>query len=202
MSPLPADCEVAFKEWSEICEALLTGRQTIILRKGGIEEGPGEFRPEHQTFWLYPTYVHQTHQKMRGDDSKQGDEVRRAADPTAPVAVRALAVVKVLWRIRSEEQLIALTPFHFWTNETMRQRFHYRRPGLWLLGVRVFRQEKPWLITPTPEQLGCKSWVHLGSAFSTERLRPVLSEEAWTNEIGRLRSQAGLGNDAEFPDST
>ena len=33
----------AFKEWAVICKALATGRQLLILRKGGIDEPGGDF---------------------------------------------------------------------------------------------------------------------------------------------------------------
>ncbi len=52
MHPL---CRTAFKEWAAVCAALSAGRQTVILRKGGIAEGPGGFQPEHGEFWLLPT---------------------------------------------------------------------------------------------------------------------------------------------------
>ncbi len=57
----PGTCAVAFKEWSGVCDALADGRQSILLRKGGIREEPGagRFVPEHREFWLYPTGVHQ-----------------------------------------------------------------------------------------------------------------------------------------------
>src|SRR3954469_7009539 len=50
---------IAFKEWAVICRALAAGRQSLILRKGGISEEGGEFRPEHDRFLLYPTYFHE-----------------------------------------------------------------------------------------------------------------------------------------------
>ena len=50
---------VAFKEWAAVCRALADGTQTVILRKGGIAEAGGEFRPEHARFWLYPTHFHE-----------------------------------------------------------------------------------------------------------------------------------------------
>ena len=79
--------------------------------------------------------------------------------------------------LQSEEDLLALTPFHIWTLETMRKRFAYRQPGLWVLGVRVYHREPAWTLHPTPEQLGCKSWVVLGSPLSTRGCRPVLDAE-------------------------
>src|SRR5262249_33425513 len=61
MSPPARTCAIAFKEWAGVCDALIQGRQTIIVRKGGISEGagPGSFVPEHAEFWIYPTWVHQ-----------------------------------------------------------------------------------------------------------------------------------------------
>ena len=39
--------------------ALAAGRQSVILRKGGIAEEGGAFRPEHAEFLLYPTFFHE-----------------------------------------------------------------------------------------------------------------------------------------------
>src|SRR5262245_8156677 len=56
---------VAFKEWAVICAALATGKQSLILRKGGIAEDGGGFRPEHSEFLLYPTYFHEHHNGIK-----------------------------------------------------------------------------------------------------------------------------------------
>ena len=44
----------AFKEWAVVCEALGDGRQSIILRKGGIAEGREGFAFAHGEFFLFP----------------------------------------------------------------------------------------------------------------------------------------------------
>jgi hypothetical protein len=49
----------AFKEWAAICAALGEGLQTLIIRKGGIDEGREGFRVAQQEFWLFPTYQHE-----------------------------------------------------------------------------------------------------------------------------------------------
>ncbi len=38
---------IAMKEWAAVCLALAEGRQSLLLRKGGIAEGSGGFRMEH-----------------------------------------------------------------------------------------------------------------------------------------------------------
>ena len=45
----------AFKEWAVIVDALGRGQQILILRKGGISEGPGGFQVEQPEFLLFPT---------------------------------------------------------------------------------------------------------------------------------------------------
>lgn len=187
MSALPDDCGIAFKEWAGVCWALMEGRQTLIVRKGGISEGPGGFAPEHRVFWLYPTHVHQAQQGLR-------DEAPAAPPAGAddPVAIEALAVVELVRRLDSEEDLLPLTPFHLWTLETMRKRFAYRQPGLWVLGVRVYRREPARTLHPTPEQLGCKSWVVLDSPLSTRGCRPVLDEDTSQQRLRLLQSSLSL----------
>jgi hypothetical protein len=189
MSSLPGSCGIAFKEWAGVCDALVEGRQTLILRKGGIREEAGSFAPEHRFFWLYPTHVHQTEQGLRPQPA--GEKVGSSPGPGDRVWIRALAAVELIHHIDEEQSLPLLESFHVWTTETIRKRFHYRKPGLWVMGVRVFRRDEPWPLLPTPSQLGCKSWVVLNAPLSTEGLLPVLDAERWAHQLERLRSFVG-----------
>jgi hypothetical protein len=184
----PRACAIAFKEWAGVCDALLQGRQSIIVRKGGISEeaGPGSFRPEHCEFWLYPTWSHQAEQALR---TWEGKPSRPYAGGT--VSIQALVQVELFAFLESEEMLDALDSFHVFTQETMRKRFHYRRRGLWVLCTRVWRREPEWSLPVTPEHAGCKTWVVLEEELSTEGVRPVLEEPRWSAE--RLRLQSALG---------
>src|SRR4029077_8093936 len=58
---------VGFKEWAVVCEALGRGRQSIILRKGGIAEGRDGFLFKHQEFFLFPTWFHEQPPKVRDE---------------------------------------------------------------------------------------------------------------------------------------
>src|SRR6476646_1534337 len=55
---------VGFKEWAAVCEALGRGRQSIILRKGGIAEGRDGFSFKHREFFLFPTWFHEQPEKV------------------------------------------------------------------------------------------------------------------------------------------
>jgi hypothetical protein len=180
----PATCGVAFKEWKGVCDALAEGRQSLILRKGGIAEGPGGFTPEHSACWLYPTHLHETEQGLRHDRPE-----RRAAPlPDNTLEIQALTVVEVVGFVDRLDTLAALRDLHEWTDDTIRKRFEYRRPGLWVLGVRVFRGPSPRLLAVTPDHAGCRSWVPLEPPWNTEGLLPALEDREHARRMSQLRS--------------
>jgi hypothetical protein len=181
-------CAVAFKEWALVCDALIEGRQSIIPRKGGISEGPGPgvFVPEYSEFWLYPTWVHQAEQGVRGEDGRVPSA--HSAGVSGSVPIRALARVDLLGYVEDEEKLGALEEFHIFTAETIHKRFHYRREGLWVLGARVWRHDPGFAIVATPEHAGCKTWVILDQPLPTSGLEPVVDDAEWTSRRARLDS--------------
>jgi hypothetical protein len=182
---IPDTCAIAFKEWAGICDALASGRQPMILRTGGIEEGPRGFVPEHPVFWLYPTFVHEGDQGL-----KAGTTTRKPDDPGV-VSISALAVVESVDRVDELETLLGLDTLHAWTEETVRKRFEYRRPGLWVLGVRVYKRDEPWRVEVTPAQLGCKSWVPLERPLDARGLTPARSEAEASADRARLAAALG-----------
>ncbi|HEU5117018.1 MAG TPA: DUF1802 family protein [Isosphaeraceae bacterium] len=184
----PSTCSVAFKEWAGICRALTLGRQSVILRKGGIAEDSGTFEPEHRAFWLYPTRLHEPVQGLREDVPGPED-----AEPTEPglVPIRALVTVDQVCRLSDFERVRELEPLHVWTEETVRKRFEYRTPGLWVLGVRVWAWATARRIAERPEYAGCRSWVPLHEGLSTEGLAPVLHEERHGEAMSQLTRALG-----------
>ena len=180
---LPETCGVAFKEWAGVCDALASGLQGVILRKGGIAEDSGGFAPEHDAFWLYPTRVHEAEQGLRAAPIAPAPPA-----PAGAIDLRALAAVAEVGYLDRPEALPALADFHTWTEPTVLKRFHYRRPGLWVLGVRVCVRPDPLRIEETPAHAGCKSWVPLDAPLSTDGLAPALDDGSFARQMDRLRS--------------
>jgi hypothetical protein len=104
------------------------------------------------------------------------------------VALRALVVVGPIWFADRRESLAPLQDLHVWTEETVEKRFQYRRPGLWVLGVRVFRRDRPALVPITPEHAGCKTWVPFDPPVATAGVAPVLDDAEFARRMDRLRS--------------
>jgi hypothetical protein len=104
------------------------------------------------------------------------------------VDIRTLVETGPIGWVDRLEILDRLEPFHVWTEETVHKRFHYRKPGLWVLGVRVYRRDEPFAVPITAEHAGCKTWVSLDPPLVTEAVVPVLDDQ----EFGRVMEDLRL----------
>lgn len=180
---------IAFKEWAVICRALADGRQALILRKGGIAEGGGAFRPEHARFLLYPSYFHEQHRTgIKPDLMPLLDAAEADRPPAGRLRLTHFATVGGVTHVTNLDAALALDPLHGWTADTVRQRFHYRTPGLYVLGVRVYRLAEPLEAAERPEYAGCKTWVELDAGASTEGATPVMTDAAFADYLGRVNA--------------
>src|SRR5262245_46308689 len=125
--------EHAFKEWAVICRALASGKQAMLLRKGGIEEAGGSFQVEHPRFWLYPTYLHQQRGGLRPEASTLLDEVIADKPPPGKVCLSHWAEATGVYQVRDLTRALLLAHLHFWSDDTVRKRFTYREPGFHVL---------------------------------------------------------------------
>lgn len=184
----------ALKEWAVICRLLEQGWQTVLLRKGGISDQPDSFEVQQRRFWLFPTWLHQQAQGVVPAALPMLEKVQRDRPADGMVPIRLVAeIVESRW-LDNEADVLRLAPYHFWTEATIRQRFHYRQPGLHLLVVRVFALNDPILIPDLPEYAGCRSWVRLATDLADSEARPVLDDSEF--ERHRCRIEAALAREA------
>lgn len=167
----------AFKEWAVICAALAAGRQSVILRKGGIHEGRAGFRVDHEEFWLFPTNFHQAIDDLAEEYLDIWQNLRRNPVEEDAVRIRHYAIVERTVEVTEECILPKLAGLHGWSNRVVQDRFQYRQPGLFVLLVRIYELPTELRLENSPYFAGCRSWIDLGKAFSTADLRPVLSNE-------------------------
>lgn len=178
---------IGFKEWALVCEALDDGRQSIILRKGGIAEGRDGFQFKHEEFFLFPTLFHEqvARTKLPPDT--------RVPHPGGNGAIEIRLFARAEWthRITDPEIVAALDAFHIWSAAEIENRFRYEDAGLNLAFVRVFRLDEPWRFPDASKYGGCRSWVTLPEAPRLD-LQPVLDDEthaARADELRRLISR-------------
>jgi len=180
----------AFKEWAVTCKALATGCQSLLLRKGGIHERGGRFEVEHREFWLFPTRFHQSPDEIRGDARDLMTHVTNDAPLPGTVELLLYAVVEDVIELTDESRLTRLAELQILSQRTVVDRFRYRRPALFVLPARIYRQVRPITIVDTPQCAGCRTWVDLGKELSTDGLVPILSDDVHANRMNAIR--AGL----------
>lgn len=179
---------IGFKEWATVCEALGSGRQSVILRKGGIAEGRDGFAFRHREFFLFPTFFHEQIEKIRMHNAEL-PEVNESQ-----VTLRFFAKVEHALTIESWSVAAALAPFHILQESVVRERFEDERGiGIHVAFVRVFRIEPEWILPNEKSYGGCRSWVHLPDAPAALRFQPVVDDDA--NAELRERFLASVGSE-------
>jgi hypothetical protein len=165
---------IGFKEWALVCEELASGRQSIILRKGGIAEGRDGFRFQHADFLLFPTLFHE-----------QVTKLKLPAETPLPSLASGQHVlthrVTVEWTrdLEDWDQILRLAPFHVWTEQVIRERFDYDEKRMVSLAfVRVSRLAEPLVFPDAPKYGGCRSWVSIPEPSEPDPGKPVLEESA------------------------
>ena len=177
---------VGFKEWALVCDALGRGKQTILLRKGGIAEGRDGFGFRHNEFFLFPTFFHEQLVKVR---------MPAAQIPAAregEIEIRYFAKLEAQKKITSWETAAALEPFHILAESVVRERFAYKDAGVYVALVRVFRLEPAWIFPDKPAYGGCRSWVNLPDCPAETRFEPVLEDERFASIADRFRAAISL----------
>jgi hypothetical protein len=182
--PLPDSLKVGLKEWATVCRALESGRQIILLRKGGIYESGGEFEVEHRRFLLFPTYLHQNLKMLKAE--AQGGFEPHSAEPRQ-VRLSAAGEVTDIIQLVSRSQMDALEAEHIWAQPLIDMRFNYRPQNpLYLLLVRAYRLAQPQAVENTPAYAGCKSWVPLEERVRTLDAVAVLSDEQFQTRRSQI----------------
>ena len=176
---------VGFKEWTLICEALGSGAQSIILRKGGIAEGRAGFRFQHEEFLLFPTLFHEQVVKLKLPPETQ----LPAALPEGEIAIDYR--VRVEWTMDLTDLSVVqrLAPFHLWRDEVIEERFRYdEKQGVSLAFVRVERLSQRFVFPNSPRFGGCRSWVTLPDLPAEITAQAVLGEEAHRAREAEIRA--------------
>lgn len=178
-----------FKEWQVVCDALASGRQSILLRKGGIHEGREGFSFAHESFFLFPTRFH-----ALADQVREG-EVKVMPEWQPGDVMRITHHVEAAWAITLTdwEKVAALEPLHIYSEQTVRDRFDWEGKGMasgsiHVALVRIRELAIPWEFPYEKKYGGCRSWLTLPEPPRGWRAsaRTVLDDEAFAELRERL----------------
>lgn len=185
----------AFKEWAVVCEALRTGRQVLLLRKGGIHEAKGRFPIEFREFFLQPTYEHQNLGELKPEAHAELARLAAGAPPEATIRIDGYATVEEVVVARDRGQLARLDGEHVWSQAYLDMRLAWKpeRP-LYLMLLRYYRTPDPIELPMRKAYGGCRSFIDLdpvdvpadATAAMASQLVPALDDAAFAARVARL----------------
>ena len=188
MSFLPAVSSLALKEWAVAVNALASGKQIMVLRKGGIHRDDKEFRVVHPEFLLFPTYEHQKVELLQGEYHRDLAETLDQDDVGGLVTLSCWGEVTDTFELRDEKALQRLSPYHIWTIDYAAKRLHWRpKHPLTVILLRVRQLRQPQALPLLDEYEGCKSWVDLRQEVPLGYLDPVLSNDDYEKKADAIR---------------
>ena len=182
---------IALKEWSVTIDALASGDQIFLLRKGGIREPNRHFELPHQRFLLYPTHYHEAEQLLKPAFHYLLDaEIPNSNDH---VVIKAWAEVTDVIPIDSAEHLAALSDHHVWTDQFITKRIAWKPlHAADLIILKTYTLATPFNLTLESYHRGCKSWVDIDPPIDTTGSTLAIPDTQWelhSQETNRLISQ-------------
>jgi hypothetical protein len=162
---------LGFKEWALVCAALGEGRQSVIIRKGGLAEGRDGFAFRHREFFLFPTFFHEQLTRLRLSAG-----VLPESRPNE-IEIRYFVRVEEARVMTNWTDVRALQPLHILRESVVRERFDYENmQECMLLSCELSYSEPVWRLPDAKAYGGCRSWVHLPEPPAGLRLHPVVEE--------------------------
>jgi hypothetical protein len=170
----------ALKEWSAAVHAMLDGRQTVLLRKGGIHEK--RFDLSAGEFVFFPTIAHGHAERVR-------PEHRALLEAAGSDSTEDEIVVRVA--VNRPEGLDDLLDTHIWTAASVRSdRVDFRpKHRLTVLVVQARPLAESLRLPRDPAYAGCKSWVDL--PVSPDWAEPVHDDATLAAIAARVTASVG-----------
>lgn len=191
---------LALKEWGAVAHAVLDGRQTVLLRKGGIHERAFTANPQDgqasgpaEGFVIFPTVEHSHVERVRSEHADVlaagASDVHEGGTFTVRCGVTLVDVVPVV----DPERLPGIADLHIWTNESVqRERVDFRpRHAVQALVVRAVELPEPVTLPRLDEYGGCKSWLDLPVAWDGVAGRQVHDDHRLADDAARVRRTVG-----------
>jgi hypothetical protein len=180
---------LALKEWAAVASALLDGRQTLLLRKGGIHEKV--FQVNGAWFVLFPTVAHSHRERVRPEHHPLLDVGARDVDEVGGTLIVRCGVSLVeTVLVTRPEGLTEIADLHIWTDDSIRaDRLEFRpRHPLHALIVRAFALPQPARLARRDEYGGCRSWLELPLWWDGHSGCQIHDDARLAADVERVRS--------------
>ena len=173
------------KEWATVVKALENGKQTVILRKGGILETASGFEIESKKFLLFPTWEHQEIKHVKSEYHDFLNQTLNHKPREGYNIITSIAEVLDHRDISSNNIIDDLSSFHVWSNEYIKERINWM-PEKPLKAIFLKVYTFPQIEIPLQSDFeGCKSWIELNSNQNSGQ--SVLTDLEIETELKKFR---------------
>ena len=173
------------KEWATVVKALEHGKQTVILRKGGILETASGFMVESKKFLLFPTWEHQEIKHVKTQYHDFLNETLNHKPKDGYNIITSSAEVLDQRDISSNKIIDNLSSFHVWSDEYIKERINWmQEKPLKAIFLKVYTFPQIEIPLQTDFE-GCKSWIELNSIQNSGQ--SVLTDQEIESELKRFR---------------
>ena len=177
---------IALKEWSATIDALASGDQLFLLRKGGIRETNRHFELPHRRFLLYPTHFHEADLLLKPKFQHLVDSTDSVARET--VVFKAFAEVADVLSVNDADALDALSELHIWSDEFVTKRIAWKpRHAADLIVLKTYTLSTPVRLPVEPHHKGCKSWVDIDPPIDVTASFPAIPDQVWEDRLREIR---------------
>ncbi len=170
----------ALKERAGVVNALLDGKQTVLVRHPTLDPGTIDER-----FALYPAYSHQD--PGRYQSRYEGYYHRSSAKPDEGVPIRTVADIRAEYAVSSDD-LESLARHYVYTPGGLQDK--YDPDGeLRVLLLRVAELDSPAVIEERGSYRGCRAWIDLAddAPIDPDAATPVLDDAAFAERRAAVR---------------
>ena len=187
--------DIALKEWAATCRALQQGTQIVVLRKGGLRDEEGAFALESPAFWLQPTYFHHAQQLVKPEFQsllQAAENEHSEGENDRFIRLKTWAQVAKVWSVPPGKDEVLMRIPHIWSADYLQVRRSFRAgEPILCAALRIFSLGVAHIVPMQPRFLGCRSWLDLDEALSTETSRAALDDDAFITALERIESVLG-----------
>lgn len=179
---------IGLKEWAVTVDAIASGEQTLLLRKGGIREDGKHFKIEHEQFFLYPGHFHEGEALLK-PEKRELLKKSELEDFESVVELAVFAEIEEVIEVSTAEEVKALGQFHIWSDEFAEKRFNWKPlHPLNLIVIRAHLLQQPQALLVMPEYGGCKSWVEFIEDYPVGVTSPVIPDRRFNAQVAAIKN--------------
>lgn len=184
---IPGMWNIGLKEWAVTVDAIAQGKQTILLRKGGIREDGRHFKIEHDQFFLLPGHFHEGEALLKPEHHSLLDG-KQPEDFAEVVSLSVFAEIEEVIEVYSEQEVRSLEQFHIWSDQFAVKRFNWKpRHPLNLIIIRAHVLQQPQALMVMPGYGGCKSWVEFIEDYPVGVTSPAMSDRKFNAHVALIK---------------